>query len=116
MYQKEQIIAGIMLYLKKELLPMLPDSIRMVAGAVLIHNTLRINELCNALANNGWGAALGIFGADGMVDLDKWSGEIKSSIRDFCDGRITIKIPMAQPIYFKEGDIDTVKRYIKGEL
>ena len=116
MFPNEQVTAGIIVFVKREFIPMLPDWAKGIGGAVILHNAMQINEIMQKLRSSKYGTMLGIIDKDGMIDVDVWCQDIKQSMREFCDGKIEIRLPMMQPIYLRESDIDTMKRYIRGEL
>ena len=111
MYSQEQVVSGLITYIKNEVLPMLPTSAKLLAGAALLHNAGRLPEL---LQNSSL-KTIGLI-SDSGIDVDLWAQDLKRSMDEFCSGRAEIQIPMLSPIIITSSDIDTLKRYIKGEL
>lgn len=116
MYTQDDVITGLLLYIKKELIPILPDYAKVLGGAVLLRNSSRITQVAQQLTGSQLASTLGIVADDGKIDVDIWGQNIKDSIREFGNGKFPVQLPMLQPIYISESDIDTLKRYIKGEL
>ena len=112
MYSQEQVIGGIVLFIKGELLPILPDYAKVIGGAALLKNANKLPQILNSKAVK----TIGLIEEDGMIDVDIWAQNIKNAMRDYSGGKLEITIPMLAPIKITEGDIDTLKRYIKGEL
>lgn len=116
MFSQEEVIGGLILYIKKELIPILPDYAKGIGGAILLRNITRLTQIAGQLTTGDMGRNLGIVEDGGQIDVDIWGQSLKDSIREFCGGRWTIQLPFLQPIYIGESDIDTLKRYIRGEL
>lgn len=112
MYSQDQVVEGLLSYIKHEVIPVLPTSAKLFAGAALLHNFGRIGELLKSDALR----TIGLISAEGGIDVDVWSQELKRSMDEFCGGRAEIQIPMLSPIIFTSSDVDTLKRYIKGDL
>ncbi len=93
-------------------MPILPDYAKVLGGAALLKNANRLTQLLVG----DTAKKIGIVEADGNIDVDLWLQNIKASMRDYSGGNMEIKIPMLAPIKITEADIDTLKRYIKGEL
>lgn len=116
MYSREQVLDGLVRYIKSELLPILPDYAKVLGGAVLLHNAKRITEMALSLGNSSAARTMDIVSGDGMIDIDLWASEIKNSMQEFGSGKLVVDLPFIQPITVNEQDVDTLKRYIKGEL
>lgn len=116
MIQNDQAISGIIQYIRKEFIPALPSSAKVICGAMLIHNANRVKEITRVLTDGNTARILGVVTDGGNIDVDLWAQEVKQSMRDYSGGRIEINIPMLHPIIMNENDIDTLKRYMKGEL
>lgn len=112
MYSQEQVIGGLILFIKGELMPILPDYAKVLGGAALLKNA---NKMTQLLVGDT-AKKIGIVEDDGNIDVDLWLQNIKASMRDYSGGMVEIKIPMLAPIKITESDVDTLKRYIKGEL
>lgn len=116
MFTQDQVLAGLVQYIKKELIPILPSYAKVLGGAALLKNAQRLPQIMEQLTGGSMAKTLGIVEDGGQIDVDLWCQNIKQSIREFGDGRLTIELPWLNPLYINENDIDTVKRYIKGEL
>lgn len=116
MFTQDEVLAGLIAYIKKELIPILPDYAKVLGGAVLLRNANRLTQIAADLTSGGMAKTLGIVEDGGRIDVDIWCQNIKDSIREFGGGRVAVQLPMLQPIYISESDIDTLKRYIRREL
>ena len=116
MFSQEQVLAGLILYIKKELLPILPGYAKVMGGAVLLRNASRMVQLSKGLVNSGMAHTLGITEDGGQIDVDIWCQNIKDSMKEFNGGELEIRLPMLSPIKINENDVDTLKRYIRGDL
>ena len=112
MYSQEQVIGGLILFIKGELIPILPDYAKVIGGAALLKNAGKLPQLLTSDAVK----QIGFIEEDGSIDVDIWVQNIKQALKEYANGRMEIKLPMLAPITITEGDIDTLKRYIKGEL
>lgn len=111
MYTEEQVIDGLLCYIKKEVIPVLPTSAKVLAGAALLHNAGRMSELLRSDALR----TIGLI-SDGGIDVDVWAQDLSRSMDEFCSGRAEVRLPMLSPIIFTTQDVDTLRRYIKGEI
>ena len=116
MYTIEEVIEGLLRYLKAEVLNVLPGTAKVLCGAWLIQNSPRMVELVRTIAGGDMAVKMGIITEDGKVDVDKWAMSIKDSMKDFGGGKLPVKLPFLQEMNFTQVDVDTLKRYIKGEL
>lgn len=116
MFEQEQVLEGVVAYMKRELIPILPGYAKVLGGAVLAHNSQRIGNILTSLTTGGMARTLDIVTADGKIDVDVWAQNIKESIREYGSGKMEIQLPMLQPIIISESDVDTLRRYIRGEL
>lgn len=116
MFSQDDVLAGMIQYIKKEMIPILPDYAKVIAGAVLLRNASRMTEVVGQLTGGELAKIIGVVDGGGQIDVDIWCQHLKDSIREFGNGRLTVQLPMLQPIHISESDIDTLRRYIKGEL
>lgn len=107
---------GIIAYIKGELIPILPDSAKVIAGAMLLRNAGRAVDVAAKLFGTDMAKTLQIISDDGCIDVDIWAQNIKDAMHQFADGKLVIKLPILQPLTIVEADVDCLKRYIKGEL
>lgn len=116
MITAEQLLEGLLQYLRHEVLPALPVEAKLLAGAALLHNTGRVGELMTDDRVGPLLRTIGLVSSDGCVDADAWCQDLRRSMDEFCSGRAEIKLPFLQPIIFSPSDVDVLKRYVKGEL
>lgn len=114
MYSIDETISGMVQWIRKEVIPSLPGYAGWLLGAMVIHHSNNIGELVRSFGSIG--QTLDIYNQDGMVDVDHWILDLKQSMKEFCNGNLTIKVAGLNPMTFHENDLDCLKRYIKGEL
>ena len=116
MYNQDMVIEGIMAYIKREVLPSLPDYAKVFGGATLLHNVNRISEILRTMGDTALLSTLDVINADGNVDVDAWSRDLRNSMNEFSNGKLEIKLPLLRPLIFNTNDVETLSRYMKGEL
>lgn len=116
MYTIEDVIEGVLRYIKVEVISMLPGTAKVLCGAWLVQNAPRMGEIVRTFAGGDMAVRMGIITEDGKVDVDKWSIALKDSMKDYGDGKLPVKLPFLREMNFTPGDVDSLKRYIKGEL
>lgn len=116
MYTDAQVLEGLYNYIRREILPALPTSAKLLAGAALLHNSGRAGELLRDPKTATALTTIGLVSKDGMIDVDCWCNDMRNSIEEFCGGRAEVQLPLLAPMVFTAGDIETMKRYLKGEL
>lgn len=116
MYNYDTVIEGIVAYVKREVLPSLPDYAKVLGGAALLHNVSRISEILRTMGNTSILGTLDVVTQDGNVDVDTWSRDLRNSMNEFCNGKLEIKLPLLSPLIFNTNDVETLSRYMKGEL
>lgn len=116
MINNTQVADGLMCYVKKEVLPVLPNYVKVLAGAALLHNANRLTEIVSTLSSGTLLKTFDVFNANGEIDVDMWCQDLKRSMDEFCDGRLTISFLGSNSLILTTNDIDTIKRYMKGEL
>ena len=116
MVTQEQLVDGIYRYIKNEMLPSMPNYAKFLAGAVLVRNVGRMGEFLTNISNGKLMRTVGVIEPDGCIDIDLWANDLKHSMNEFCGGKAEIELPMLPTLIFRENDIDTLRRYIKGEL
>lgn len=109
---QEDVLEGIMQYVKHEIIPALPDYVRLLAGAALLHNTGRLSDLLKELSNGTVLKVVGAVNSDGKMDVEEWAQQLRQAMAEFCGGKVEIKLPGLAPMVFRDSDIDTLKRYI----
>lgn len=116
MYSQDTVIEGIMCYMKREVLPTLPDYAKVLGGAAILHNSNRLSELLLSLSNTSALGTLGVITEGGNIDVDTWTREMKEALNQFCGGKLEIKLPFLNSMIFRASDIDTLSSYMRGEL
>lgn len=116
MYSQDTVMEGIIAYVKREVLPALPDYAKVLGGATLLHNVNRISEVLRTMGNTPFLTTLDVVSEDGNIDVDTWSKDLRNSMNEFCAGKLEIKLPLLNPIIFNVNDIETLSKYMKGEL
>lgn len=116
MITQEQFIDGLYRYIRREIIPHMPNYAKLIAGAMLLRNVGRIGDMLKSVADGSILHTLGVLEPDGMIDADLWCTHLKNSMNEFCGGKADIDIPTLPTITFYEADVDALRRYLKGEL
>lgn len=109
-----EIERGISTYVDKEIMPSLKEnSIESLAiGFVVARTIKRYSEKLIALKDTTADKLIGIFDADGRVDIDSMRDDLKAQ---FPENGITTEVPGIGLMRFKKDDVDKLYRYIVGE-
>lgn len=116
MINNNQVAEGLMAYMKKEVLPVLPSYAKVLAGAVLLHNANRMTSMLTTLTSGKLLQTIDVVNSNGEIDIDLWCQDLKRSMEEFCGGRVEVQLPAMSPLIFTTDDIETMKRYMRGEL
>lgn len=114
MHTLDEVTLGIIKWIRHELIPVLPSYAGWILGGMVIHHSGNLTDFVRNLG--AIGQTLDIYNKDGMVDVDRWILDLKQSMKEFYDGKLVVTIAGLKPITFTESDLDSMKRYIKGEL
>lgn len=110
---QEKVLTGILEYIKHEVFPEMPSYAKVLAGAALLHNSSRLSQILQDLAEGSAMKALDVVSDEGSIDVDEWCYQLKNAMNQFCDGKVEIKLPGLAPMIFRENDIDKLKNYMR---
>ena len=114
MCNNEQIINGFVRYIDNEVIPKLDTKGKWIIGAMsgMIGNKalLYLNQLSsNELLQN-----INVINENGLFDVDSIGDNLVNSANKY--GNLQLNIPAVGVLTFNANDIDTLKRYVKGEM
>jgi hypothetical protein len=114
LYKFERVLDGVGRYINNEIYSGMND-LQEVVARVLVGRILGNEEsIKNALINNGIVRTFGIIDSDGMIDVESITEDLKSEIER--KGKLVVSIPMFGKMSFVPDDVDTLYKYIIGEL
>ena len=112
MVNKEQFMNGILTYIDKEVIPVLPTAGKWGIGTVVLLVTDKYSRLFDEITSNPIIKSIGIVDTDGNVDVERLSEALKISADKY--GKMTLSIPIIGNLTFTSSDVEKVKHYING--
>lgn len=112
-YTSAQIQDGVVKYLDKELMPMLPETgfQRVLAGTAIAMLIRKYSPMLEVLKENQAMKMLGVVGEDGLYDLATLSEELKKQLPK--EG-MKVDVPVIGGLTFHSEDVDKLMEYIKS--
>lgn len=111
-YTQDQVLSGITEYIKHEVLPEMPGYAKVLAGAALLHNMNRLQEVVNDLSEGSTLKTIDVVSDNGHVEVDNWCRDLKQSLHEFCGDKVEVKLPGLAPMIFRADDIDRLRNYM----
>ena len=114
LYKFEKVMEGISNYINAEVYSGMND-LQEIAARIVIGRLIGNEEtIKKALVNNGVIRTFGIIDGEGMVDIESLAKDLKREIER--KGKLVVNIPMFGKLTFVPDDVDTLYKYIIGEL
>lgn len=110
---QDKVLSGILEYIKHEVLPEMPSYAKVLAGAALLHNSSRLNQILQDMTEGSAAKTIDLISSDGNIDVDEWCYQLKAAMNQFCEGKVEVKLPGLAPMIFRENDIDKLKNYMR---
>ena len=100
----DRVIHGINKYINSEIYPAMNDWQEVMARVVVGRMLTNAEDIRHSLMSNPFLRSFGIMDAEGEIDLDGLSHELKKQIEE--KGSITITFPLMPKFKFTASDID----------
>lgn len=114
MYAEEQVLQGIVRYINAEVVSRMNGTAKFLAGTVMARNASRLPDLLRKYAETA--KNVGLYNTDGTIDVDAWCNALRQSMKDYCGGKAELNLPVVGAVVINADDINTLQRYIRGEL
>jgi hypothetical protein len=110
----EKVVDGISKFINAEIYSGMNDLQEVVARIVISRIIGNEETIKNSLVSNSWIRTFGIIDGEGMIDIDALAKDLKREIGQ--KGKIEVSIPMFGTFKFVPEDVDTLYKYIAGEV
>lgn len=108
---KEQLMTGLISYIDKDVMPLLPTQSQWILGAAVILLPNKANEIISTVSQNAVVQALGVTTPDGLIDSDNLLRALGKSAEKY--GNVTMSVPLIGNLTFTPKDVENLRQTIE---